>query len=311
MTVLRAAPDSAPPQRRKVADRYLAAAIQATIPASARHTSALLALCRTPSTNAAQLSATALTDIGVTLQLLRRGNTAFFFRSKRQIISVQHALVLLGIDNVSELLRGLPVMKENGLHMPSEEPLLMLLGRSSLAAAIAKELAAVAGQETHRAVICAMLQSLGAILIGIVNPQAARLMWSLRSQRRTADRTARRLVGWRPVELGVAVARQWNLPGIIRLAMLSPKPPSYVSKAPQVHPAVILARELQAWLQTAEAGGPRRRQETHLTTLIKAVGKTSPEFSNAVQKGIVAFKEQNPFLHELLRREGLLKRLDL
>jgi HD-like signal output (HDOD) protein len=311
LTLSRAAPDSAPPQERRVADRYLAAAVQATVPASARHTSALLALCSTPTANAAQLSAAALADVGVTIQLLRRGNTAFFFRARRQIISVQHVLVLLGIDNISELIRGLPVIKENGLRMPSEDPLLMLLGRSALAAAVAKELAALAGQETQRVVVCAMLQSLGAILIGVIHPRAARLMWSLRSQRRAADRVARRLVGRRPVELGVAVARQWNLPGIVRLAMLSPKTPPPGAKTPQVHPAVMLARELQVWLQTAEMGGLRRRQETHVANLIKTLGKTAPEFSKAAQKGIVAFQEQNPFLHELLRREGLFNRLHI
>jgi HD-like signal output (HDOD) protein len=311
LTVSTAVPSSAPPQKRKTADQYLAAAIQATVPASARHTSALLALCSTPTASAAQLSATALADVGMTLQLLRKANTAFFFRAKRQIISVQHVLVLLGIDNISELLRGLPVLRENGLQTPSEEPLLMLLARSALAGAVAKELAALAGQETQSTAACAMLQSLGAILIGVIHPRAARLVWSLRSQKKIAERVARRLVGWRPAELGAAVARQWNLPGVVCLAMLSPKNSPYGSKIPEVQPAVILARELQAWLQTAEMGGLRRRQETHTANLKKMLGKTSPEFSRVVQEGIAAFQEQNPFLHERLRREGLLGRLHI
>jgi HD-like signal output (HDOD) protein len=297
--------------QEKKAEKVLAAAVQAMVPAIPHNLRALLALCSNPISSAAELSMVVLNDPGLSVQLLRRGNAAFYSAGCYQIIVMRHILVLLGLENVAKITCSLPLFPVDGpdTQALANEPMGTLLARSALAGALARELASLAAQDPQVVAACAMLRDLGPLLLSIVRPRAARLLWSLRGQRITMERTAKRLVGWRPGQLEVVVAQRWNLPSIIRLSMLRRD-----VKDRRVHPStratVVLCGALHAWLQAAEQRQLSRHQKAaRRGELKKAVGAPAPKFVHAVETGLDAFQRANPFLHKRLSDDGLLTRL--
>jgi HD-like signal output (HDOD) protein len=54
--------------------------------------------------NGREMGALILKDLGLTSRILRLGNSAMFNRSGRPILSVAHAMVLLGWDRIRNLM---------------------------------------------------------------------------------------------------------------------------------------------------------------------------------------------------------------
>ncbi|NDY41573.1 HDOD domain-containing protein [Dissulfurirhabdus thermomarina] len=300
-------PEEIPPSRR--AERTLSAAVQALVPADPRHLRALFALCAHPHSDAAEFTDVILRDFGLTLQLLRRGNAAFFGRGRQRVIRMRHIVVLLGIDNISRAISPLPLLPEGDRAADGEAgPLLRLLARSVFEATLARSLTPT-GLEAQEVTACAMLKRLGQVLLSVVQPGVGRTLWALRAKPGLLDRTAKRMTGWRPGELGLAAARRWNFPGIIRLS-IAPARQRLRAGRGRDRRLVTLVDEVHAWVDGAAVKETSRRYlEEIQEDLFKLTGFSPKRFERLVARSVFDFEKGNPGFFRLLRDEGVFDRL--
>jgi HD-like signal output (HDOD) protein len=184
-------------------------------------------------TSAQHLANLVLRDYALTVKVIRAANSAHFNRTGRPVQSATHALMLLGARTVRELAAGVMLFEHYRRRSPGLKELMLLSLLTASHARLAAETAGGADPETAH--LCGMFRSLGEVLVAAHLPEAyAEVLRAVaersaaggagRGAARVADAALRAtcatvVLGGPFEEVGVAIARHWGMPDVVRLGM--------------------------------------------------------------------------------------------
>ncbi len=159
-------------------------------------------------------------DVGLASQVLRLANSAMYNHSGRPIMSVAHAIAVLGWLEV----RGMASTVRYIEHFAHRSPSLReLVVASVLTAAQAREIAALLGYPLpEEAYICGLFRNLGEVLIACHHPdEYVRIILILAEESIPERAACLRVLDFFWDDVGKSVAALWQMPKAVRFAMES------------------------------------------------------------------------------------------
>jgi len=253
-----------------------------------------------------------LKDYSLSLLLIRQAHSAFFAVDKKEIISMRHIVVLLGLDNITQIVMSCPRLPTSGPSLVKfqKSPFGHLMACSVMAATIATHLAPIWDEDPEKFAICTMFHHLGETIMAYVAPSAFKIIWELRHTPNNMRRMSKRMTGWTPAALGLELSRRWNLPRLIRLATAYKRHQlGRIDDSERIalNVAFYINQMLfYAGLKKAMSAKRQREQWQDLKSLAKVEDK---KLFSLFHKGIVEFKDKSPFLAEILWEQGVLSNL--
>ncbi len=284
----------------KLRERTYWKAVEYAVPAPAAAVRRVLSTSANPLAGARDVGDALIIDYGLTLELLKKANSAFFALGKRQILSVHHVVVLLGLDMVMQVVLEHPIFSTMELKKRRGEDDLqkLLLGLSTLIGLVAQELAPRVDLDPIVCRTCATYQGLGHLLLASVAPEAYEKVWEARRDHRRMVVLSKTLTGWRPAELGVAVVRTWNLPGVLRqcISRKGVRRPVYNQKVVRFYRLIYICDSL-FW---GIACGSRQRQVAAMNDLKEELAIHPKIFSRAVRGALSSLDRDAPYYYRFL-----------
>lgn len=176
-----------------------------------------------------RLSEVILKDVGLTLRILKSANSAYYNRTPKPIVSIGHAVVLLGMETVAMIAAAVRFIE----HFARKNPgLRELVTFSLLTASQARLIAVEVGYSNpEEAYLCGLLRNLGEVLVAHYFPhEYAEIIVDV-GEMKTAEKAAcRTVLGFTYDTLAAGVLREWHIGGGVRscvltdVATLPPKP---------------------------------------------------------------------------------------
>lgn len=184
------------------------------IPALPVAASRVLRLAQQPDTGISEIMAAIEYDPGLTSDMLRLANTAYF-AGPRQVSSLREAGVLFGTQRIVELVLAssvFPIAKQSvaGYDLPAGE-----LVRQSMALAIgAEHLSSLLGRTAPaHTFTAALLSDIGKIVLGtFLHVDAAPILKLAEDEALSFEVAEQRVLGIDHAEVGAELLRAWNLP---------------------------------------------------------------------------------------------------
>lgn len=159
-----------------------------------------------------------LQDVGLAAQVLRLANSATNNQSGRPIISIAHAVTVLGWLEVRNLASAVRYIE----HFANRSPGLRELVVTSVLTAVQSRqvAAALAYPHPEEAYICGLFRNLGEVLIACHYPEEHSLIIVILDEEGIPERAAcLRVLDFPWDEVGSAVAEFWRMPPAVRLSM--------------------------------------------------------------------------------------------
>jgi HD-like signal output (HDOD) protein len=214
----------------------------AKLPVMSEVAHALIRTLNDESASASQIEAIIAKDPAMTATLLRWANSAHFGLS-RQVLSLEHAVTLLGMSRV----RSLALSNSMSTAFPKVDGLdrTEFWKFSMACAGYAQWLAGGAGLDPQQAWLAGMMLRLGELLIGQRAPES--LIEIEAKPNQVTDRWEReqRLLGFDEAQVTAVLARHWNFPVAIVSGLQSAGNPMAAEEfdplAGVVHLAALLA----------------------------------------------------------------------
>ncbi len=159
-----------------------------------------------------------LQDLGLASQVLRLANSAIHNQSGRPIISVAHAITVLGWLEVRSMASALRYIEHFANRSPGLRELVLI---SVLTAVQSRELATAIGYpDPGEAYICGLFRNLGEVLIACNCPDEHSKIIRIMDQEHILERAAcARVLDYSWDDVGLRVAALWNMPPAVRLPM--------------------------------------------------------------------------------------------
>jgi hypothetical protein len=152
-----------------------------------------------------------LRDYSLTLKLLRAANSSYHLRTGKPILSVTHAVVMLGIDAVRNL-AGSALIFEHFHKKSAGVCELMLL--SLLTANHVRGIAERVGcPQIEEAYLSGMVRNIGELLVAYYHPrQYASILALMQAEQLQAATACLRILRFTFEDLGQAIVRRWRMP---------------------------------------------------------------------------------------------------
>ncbi len=199
---------------------------QPDFPAISQHIQQVMQTLQDEEASFRCLTSLVLRDYGLTLRVLRTANSAQYNRSGRPILSVSHAVALLGAEAIRCLAGSLALFEHFRQRSPGLKELMLLsLLTASQARAVAEQ---VRHARLEEAYLCGMLCNLGEVLIACYFPREyASILRLVKDENLSSREAVLQVLGFSYEDLGQAMARQWNMPEAVRRTIreLGSKPP--------------------------------------------------------------------------------------
>ncbi len=162
--------------------------------------------------SARQLTQVILRDASLTTKLLQVVNSAIYGQYRGRIRTISKAVMILGYVEVSNAATAL-TMLEFSRGRPQEKSLQDELIGAFFAGVVSKTLGKRLGMSnSEEAVICAMFQNLGRLLVTFFLYEENVQIRALMEKGLPEEAAAQRVLGISYRDLGVGVAQQWNFP---------------------------------------------------------------------------------------------------
>ncbi len=173
----------------------------------------VMALANDPSADAARLSTLIHQDQALAAHILRIANSPAYM-PRTPIASLQHAVAMLGISQLSEIAVTVS-LKSGAVKIPGHEENIRQLWRHALASgAYAKEIARMRRYNVESAYLCGLLHGVGKpVVLKTVTAIAAEMRIALDSNAITSF-----LDGYHP-RVGSLIATEWALPPQVAAAI--------------------------------------------------------------------------------------------
>ena len=159
------------------------------------------------------MTCTVLQDPALTQRVLRLANSAMYSVFGQNINTVSKAVIVLGTDSIGHLALGLKLI--DGLAGASAQTgtARREMEQALMAAHVAREVACTATVlDSEEAVVCAMLHSLGRMMVSFYLPESWQLMQQRIMQGETEALAAQGVLGLGLDAVGRLVAQRWGLP---------------------------------------------------------------------------------------------------
>jgi HD-like signal output (HDOD) protein len=159
-----------------------------------------------------------LRDVGLASQVLRLANSAMHNQSGRPIMSVAHAITVLGWLEVRSMASAVRYIEHFANRAAGLRELLLT---SVLTAVQSREVAAAIGYpHPGEAYICGLFRNLGEVLIACNFPEEHAKIIVMIDQEHILERAAcARVLDYSWDDVGLRVAAHWNMPPAVRLPM--------------------------------------------------------------------------------------------
>lgn len=186
------------------------------VPPFGQNAQELMDCAGNPETGSSQLARVVLRDLGLTSQLLRVVNSSYYNRSGRRILSVPHAISMLGWDTVRTLVAGLRFVETYARRSPGLRELMTF---SLLNAANVQQAAIAVGYaRPEEAYICGLFRNLGEVLMArYFGREYADVLIAVEKDHLPLRSAARRVFGFEFDDIGPGIAEFWNLPEQVRM----------------------------------------------------------------------------------------------
>jgi hypothetical protein len=162
-----------------------------------------------------------LQDVGLASQVLRLANSAMYNHSRRPIMSISHALAVLGWLEVRSMASTLRYIE----HFANRSSGLRELVLTSVLTAVqSREVAAALGYpHPEEAYICGLFRNLGEVLIACHYPEEhAQIILIIDAENIPERAACLRVLDFSWDEVGIRVAALWQMPPAVRLVMEPP-----------------------------------------------------------------------------------------
>ena len=194
------------------------------VPPFCRHAQEVVARTLDLEGSCPELARVVLQDLGLTSQLLRVANSARYNRSGRAVMSVAHAMILLGWDTVRNLVGTIRYIEYFAGRAPGLRELMLL---SVLSAAHGRQIADLLGyphpEDAH---ICGLFRNLGEVLIGCHYPQEySNIILKMHLENIAARRACTQVLGFAWEDVALRVAAGWNMPPGLVHCLVGPAQP--------------------------------------------------------------------------------------
>ncbi len=164
-----------------------------------------------PDSTSTDLARIVVRDLGLTSLLLRVANSARYNRSGQRVMSVAHAIILLGWDTVRNLVSTVRFVEHFAQRGAGPRELLLL---SVISAAHCRDIAAVVGYPSPEdAHIIGLFRNLGEVVICCHYPtEYASIVLKMHAEKIDERAACVRVLGFGWDDVGGAVCDVWNLP---------------------------------------------------------------------------------------------------
>jgi eukaryotic-like serine/threonine-protein kinase len=165
------------------------------------------------SNSASEFGESVLKDFALTAKLLRIINSAYSNRFGGKVDSVQHAIVILGIDRVRSIALSISLFENQGSDAQS-----LRVSESAISSLISGEIAQQFAPYAHvsdaeQAMICGMFRNFGRHLAIVYLPVLYdRILELSQSEGLSLDFASERVLGLSLRKLGLGVGERWCLP---------------------------------------------------------------------------------------------------
>ena len=195
------------------------------VPAFCEHVNEVMVRTLNLEGSSRELARVILKDVGLTSQILRIANSALYNRSGRPIMSVAHAITLLGWDTVRNMLSAIRFVEHFANASAGLRELLLL---SVLNAVHSRDIAAAAGHpHPEEAYICGLLRNLGEVLVACHYPhEYSSIILAMHSGKIPARVACLRYLGFSWDDLGRLVSEAWSMPSKVSLCMRGREAPA-------------------------------------------------------------------------------------
>jgi len=168
--------------------------------------------------NSIELVRVILKDLGLTSQILRLANSAMYNHSGRPILSVPHAIIMLGWDKVRSMVSTVRFIEHFANRSPCLRELLLL---SVLTAVHGRDVAIAVGYpRPEEAYICGLFRNLGEVLIACHYPnEYSRIILTMHEEKIPERPACWRVLDFAWDEVGMRIAASWNMPAQVRLSI--------------------------------------------------------------------------------------------
>jgi len=158
-----------------------------------------------------QITNAILKDLSLTLKVVRTANSPYYNRLGRTVLTVTHAVALLGLDTIQALAGGMMLFQHYRSVSPGLKELMLL---SLLSASHARVTAARIGYpRREEAYLCGMFRNLGEVLVACYLPRKyTAVLAGMKEGRRAERESCQRVLKCTFEDLGVAAARHWHIP---------------------------------------------------------------------------------------------------
>ncbi|MBM3814609.1 MAG: HDOD domain-containing protein [Acidimicrobiia bacterium] len=257
-----------PITRQQALDSRLALILKhRDLPALAEHIQELMLRVQDEEITLRQITNIILKDVGLSLRVLRTANSVHYNRSGRPIVTIGHAVALIGLDAIRDLAATLLLVRHFRNSAPGVRHLLAL---SLLSANHARLAASLTGhKQLEEAYLCGMFRNLGEVLLACYFPRDYVQVLEHMKQKMCSDRMAcRTLLGFTYEELGQATITRWNMPDRVAFSMRPETPTrnSLGTEHGRVHALASFGHELTAVMHRDSPEGLRGRMRRMIET---------------------------------------------
>jgi HD-like signal output (HDOD) protein len=198
-----------PSREERIANCLSSLTAKPDFPAFSQHIQKVLAAVEDNQATVSQLTGLIMRDYSLSLKLLRTAN--IYNVSGRKILSVSHAVIMIGTEGVRNLASSLLVF-EHFYKKPTGVRELMML--SMLSANHVREIATrIPVLRPEEAYLCGMVRNLGEVLIGYYLPGPyARVLQRMTERKQTASAACLEVLQFTFEDIGEAVIRYWGMP---------------------------------------------------------------------------------------------------
>ena len=175
--------------------------------------------------NSKELVRIILQDLGLAAQVLRLANSAMYNHSGRPILSIAHAIMLLGWLQVRNMVSAVRFIEHFANRSPGLREMVLL---SVLTAAQSRDVAATIGYpRPEEAYICGLFRNLGEVLIACHYPgEYSRVILTMEEEKIPERAACVRILDFSWDDVGWRVAGSWNMPAQVRLSMQGANAPA-------------------------------------------------------------------------------------
>ncbi len=184
---------------------------QGDMPGFAKAVGAILAAMRGEEEQQFSMTTTVLSDPVLTQKVLRLANSGMYSAYGQRISTVSQAVLVLGSEAIGQLALGLKLIEELGGSTQTASAHIEM-EKAVLAGMVAQQVAScAAAREPEQAVVCAMLHTLGRMMISYYLPEHWAAMQA-RGAAESVETAAIAILGMSLETIGRAAANHWGLP---------------------------------------------------------------------------------------------------